>query len=292
MPHISNLYRPEGQTILLFKRCYCLEKIHGTNTKVVFNPANDEIKFHSGGETHEKFVSLFNQEQLLKGFNELGVPFDKTVTIFSECYGGKQQGMSYTYGKDTKVIAYDVQIGDKWLNVPAAEDVAKKLGIEFVHYVETSTDLAELDARRDAPSIQAKRNGIIEDKLREGVVIRPLVEMTLNNGERVACKHKGDSFQETATSRPVVDPTKMKMLEDSIAIANEWVTPMRLEHVLDKIPNHSMEKMRDIISAMVEDVFREGSGEIVESEAVKKSIGKKTVESYKNYIKSKLYDVQ
>jgi len=27
--HIVNLYRPEAQTILLFKECYALEKIHG-----------------------------------------------------------------------------------------------------------------------------------------------------------------------------------------------------------------------------------------------------------------------
>jgi hypothetical protein len=296
--HISNLYRPEAQTILLFREVYALEKIHGTSCHVSFKHDGTKwnVSFFAGGEKHETFVKLFNEEQLLASINSLGIPIDMEVTIFGEGYGGKCQGMSATYGPNLKFIVFDVKVGDCWLSVPDAEDVAKKLGLEFVHYVKVSTDLKSLDAERDAFSVQSVRNGVTtpEDflngkgKPREGVVLRPLIEVTLNNGERMIAKHKSDAFKETSTPRPVVDPSQMKVLADANAVANEWVTATRLEHVLDKLPGHCMEKMREIIGAMTEDVFREGKGEIVESEAVKKAIGKKTVEMYKNHLKSQI----
>lgn len=318
--HIENLYRPAAQVILMFRECWALEKIHGTSAHVSFKytELGWSVTFFSGGESHPKFVALFDQEKLLIAVKDLGIPIDKEITIYGEAYGGKQQGMSTTYGKELKFIVFDVQIGDTWLSVPDAGDVAKKLGLEFVHYVKCSlmkleypkdaegktiwgeenltivTNLSEIDVQRDAPSIQAVRNGCStpeafargEGPKREGVVLRPLVEMTLNNGSRVICKHKGDAFKETATPRPVVDPAQMKVLDDANAIANEWVTVMRLQHVLDKIPKspNSMGTIPQIIKAMQEDVLREAEGEIVVTEMVKKAIGKKAVELYKQHL--------
>jgi len=296
LDHIENLYRPQAQVILLFKECYALEKIHGTAAGILFTPLTNTISFQSGGEKHERFVALFDQEKLIQAFKELGVSNDRTVKVYGECYGASQQGMSHTYGKDLRFIVFDVRIGDCWLDVPNAEDVAKKLGLEFVYYEKCPTDLASLDAQRDKPSVQAVRNFVSNTvdymagrgPKREGVVLRPMVEMTDNRGNRVMCKHKGDAFKETATPRPVVDPSKMQAMADANAVAEEWVTLQRLSHVLDKLPEHGMEKMREIIAAMQEDVKREGSGEIVWSDAVAKAIGKKTVDMYKAYLKAKM----
>lgn len=317
--HIENLYRPQAQTILLFREVYALEKIHGTSCHISFKHDGTKwnVSFFSGGESHPKFVALFDQEKLLIAVKDLGIPIDKEITIFGEGYGGKQQGMSATYGKVLKFIVFDVQIGDTWLSVPDAEDVAKKLGLEFVHYVKCSlvkieypkdadgkimwgeenltvvTNLTQIDAERDAPSMQAVRNGCStpeafarsEGPKREGVVLRPLVEMTLNNGSRVICKHKGDAFKETVTPRPVVDPTQMKVLDDANVIANEWVVTERLLHVLDKLEKpYDMSMIPKLILAMQEDVLREAEGEIVVTEMVKKAIGKKAVELYKQHL--------
>ena len=255
------------------------------------------IHFFSGGESHVKFISLFDQEKLLATFKDLGVPNDKDVTVYGEAYGGSQQGMSHTYGKALKFIVFDVQIDDCWLSVPDAEQVAKKLGLEFVHYIKISTDLKSLDVERDACSVQSVRNGVTtpEDfmagkgKKREGVVLRPLIELTMNNGERVICKHKGDEFKETATPRPVVDPAKAKVMDDANAIANEWVTKNRLEHILQKLPTpYDMTLIPKVIVDIVEDVLREAKGEIIESETVKKAIGRKSVEMFKDFIKSQI----
>jgi len=141
---------------------------------------------------------------------------------------------------------------------------------------------------RDMPSVQAFRNGITEPKKREGIVCRPLTEMRLNNGERVICKYKPDENMENKTKREV-SPEQLKVLEDAKAIAEEWVVELRLVHVLQKFPNDvNMESVGNIIKAMIEDVYREGKNEIIESKAVEKAIGKKTVELFKRKLQNNL----
>jgi len=275
--HIDNLYK--NIDIMNFKECYALEKIHGTSAHIGWNHEHQEIRYFSGGEKHEKFVKLFDHAHLKTRFCQ-EFP-DVNVVLHGEAYGGKQQGMSETYGKELKFIVFDVKIGETWLDVINAEDVTKKMGLEFVDYVQIKTDLELIDAERDKPSTQAKRNGVVEDKLREGVVLRPLTECTKSNGKRIIVKHKRDEFKETKTKREV-DPEKLRILKESKKKAEEWVTPMRLNHVLDKLNNPTeIEQVRKVISAMIEDVLREAKGEIVESQMAKSAIAKETARLYK-----------
>ncbi|MEI6435058.1 MAG: RNA ligase family protein [Bacteroidota bacterium] len=282
--HIDNLYK--NQTILLFKECYAMEKIHGTSAYIIWNCKEQELIFFPGGENHEKFVSLFDTEFL---FTRLSEKFaTSNAIIYGEAYGGKQQGMRHTYGNELKFIAFDVQVEKLWLNVPNAEEVCKSLNIEFVDYVKVSTDLTALDAERDKYSVQAIRNGCGEGKMREGVVLKPLLEFTTNNGGRVIAKHKRDEFNETKTPR-AVNPGNLKILEDARAIAEEWVTEMRLKHVLDKLPQGiNVESIKLVIDAMVKDVYREANGEIVESREVIKYIGSKTAVMFKKKLQNEL----
>lgn len=325
--HIENLYKPEAQNIFMFREVYALEKIHGTSAHITFktNPSNRaqwQVVFFSGGEKYNNFVGLFDDKKLIELFLTNNPMPDKEYTVYGEAYGGSQQGMSDTYGPRLKFVAFDVLIGETWLDVPNGEKFVKSLGLEYVDYVKVpivkavdgkvETDLTFVDFERDKPSIQAVRNGvssfvghnvlteqdgvvdvpgvgcILNQKKREGVVLRPLVEVRRSNGDRIIAKHKGDDFKETKTARAVVDPNKLQVLTEATAIADEWVTPMRLEHVLDKLPGHCMEKMRDIIVAMQEDVRREASGEIVWNDSVAKVIGKKTVDLYKALLKSQI----
>ena len=283
--HIDNLYK--NQTIMMFKECYAMEKIHGTSAHVRWNPEkHGGVGFFAGGENHEKFVGLFNITNLEQKFQEI-FP-DTKVVIYGEAYGGKQQGMRKTYGEELKFIGFDVKVGDVWLNVPNAHDVCTKFGLDFVHYAKIPVDLEVFNTYRDMPSVQAELNGCGTDKQREGIVLRPLVEFKTNNGERVIAKYKPEEFGETKTKREVT-PEQLKVLEDAKEIAEEWVTNMRLEHVLQKFPEDvNMESMGDIIKAMIEDVYREGRDEIVESKAVGKAIGGKTVQLFKQKLQSKL----
>lgn len=278
--HIDNLYK--NQDVLLFRECYALEKIHGTSAHVHWN--GTEPKFFAGGESHERFVQVFPPD-LAERFAVLGHP---DVYVYGEAYGGKCQGMSATYGKELRFVVFDVRVGETWLNVPNAADVAIKLGLEFVAFERIPTTLEAIDAQRDADSVQAVRNGTGPGHKREGVVLRPLFEFTKSNGERIISKHKRDEFRETATPRKV-DPEKAKVLEAADAIAFEWVTPTRLQHVLDKLPEaKGPEHTGLVIKAMTEDVLREGAGEIVDSKDARKAIGKRAAALFGQRIRNAL----
>lgn len=278
--HIDNLYKYPD--ILLFKQVYALEKIHGTSAHVGWK--NGELSFFSGGEKHEHFVSIFDAEALRAKFVQLNEP---EIIVHGEAYGGRCQGMSDVYGTELKFVAFDVKIGESWLNVPNAEAVAKELGFEFVSYVQCSTDLDELNKWRDAPSVQAMRNGRGAEQKREGVVLRPLIELRKNNGERIIAKHKAEEFRETATKRELGDAVRLSVLADAVKVADEWVTPMRLEHVVDKLPcdpdqsKYDVRRTGEIVKLMIDDVQRESAGEVVWSKDVAKAVGGAAAKLYK-----------
>ena len=271
--HIENLYRPEAQTILLFKKCYALEKIHGTSAHIQWSEGS--LSFFSGGEKHERFCELFDHEALKAAFLRRG---NSKAVVYGEAYGGKQQGMSKVYGPKLRFVAFDVQVGDVWLSVPNAAEVAGTLGLAFVPYSLVDTDIQTLDAERDKPSEQSIRNGILDGVVydnckREGVVLRPPMEVRTNNGSRICAKHKRAEFQERKTPQPV-DASKLEVLTKATAIAEEWVTDMRMAHVLDKLGNPvGLEATPSVIKAMIEDVTREASGEILDSKEARRAIG-------------------
>jgi len=277
--HIDNLYK--NMDILIFKECYALEKVHGTSAHVRWKEG--EISFFSGGSKHESFVALFDKDVLRAGFEAIG---QDLVVVYGEAYGGKCQGMSGTYGKALCFTAFEVMIGDSWLVVPAAESlVVERLGLEFMPYFRISTTLDAINAERDADSVIAARRGMGSGHMREGVVLRPLVELKKSNGSRIVSKHKRDEFRETKTPREV-DPEKMKVLADAQAIADEWVTDMRLAHVLDSLGGDiGMERTGDVLRAMVEDITRESEGEAEIGKDARKAISRKTAAMFKTKLR-------
>jgi hypothetical protein len=281
--HIRNLYKDTD--ILLFRECYALEKLHGESANIAWNMMDGdrggEFKLDPGGVSPVRFAGLFEAETLRQRLVDLGQP---EATVYGEVYGGSTQHMSYLYGKDLRFIVFDVLIGGVFLNVPNAEDVAKKLGLEFVAYERIPATLEAIDAQRDADSVQAVRNGIGPGHKREGVVLRPLIELRKNNDERIICKHKNDKFIETATPREV-NPEQLKVLAEADAIATEWVTAMRLAHVLSKLPDATtLQATGAVMKAMVEDVVREAAGEIVDSKDARKAIAKRAAELFKAHV--------
>ena len=289
--HINNLYKQRD--ILLFKECYAMEKIHGSSFHIRFNPTvsvydiNNDISFFAGGNKEENFRNMFDVDSLIEKFKSLNSLH--AITIFGEGYGGKMQGMSKTYGATLKFIAFEVKIGERWLCVPEAENIARQLGIEFVHYRKIPATVEAIDAEILLDSVQAFRNEMGEGHKREGVVLRPLIELTKNNDDRIIAKHKREDFQETKTKRPLnIDPEKLKILEEADKIAEEWVTPTRLEHILQNaeyLPApHDITQCGNVAHLMVEDVLREASKEIVDSKEARKAIAKKGIELFKDKI--------
>ncbi|MFC1454125.1 RNA ligase family protein [Verrucomicrobiota bacterium] len=276
--HIDNLYK--AQEILLFRECYAMEKIHGSSSHVIWHVNNNELGFFAGGEKHVNFVKCFNKDELKERFTALGQP---DVIVYGEAYGGKCQGMSDTYGKELKFIAFEVKVGESWLSVRQAEEVVESLGLEFVHYRIIDATIDALDAEILLPSVQAQRNGCGTDKKREGIVLRPLMELTMNNGKRIVAKHKREDFKERKHVPKVGD--QIKIMGDARKVADEWVTYTRLQHVLDKLGNPSdITKTGDVVKAMVEDVCREAEGEIIDNQATRRAIANLAARLYKDKI--------
>jgi hypothetical protein len=282
--HINNLYR--AQDILLFRMCYAMEKVHGTSAHVSWRPGFP-LHLFAGGCKQEHFEAVFDKDALLASFNAkwAGTPV-QNVTVYGEAYGGKMQAMSKTYGPDLRFIAFEVQIDGVFLNVLKACEVAMQLGFEFVPFRVIETDMQVIDAERDRPSEVAVRRGIAEPMPREGVVLRPLEEMTKNSGERVICKHKGEAFSERLHTPKVANPAKREILSQAEKIAEEWVTPMRLMHVLDKFTmTLQTSDTGTVIRSIVEDVEREAKGEILESKEARRAIGARAAWLFKDWLK-------
>lgn len=262
--HIDNLYKaPE------ILECYALEKIHGTSANLSYKGST--LRFSAGGVPHQHFVGLFDapaiESVLASKFTE-----SDDVTVYGEAFGGSCQGMSATYGNSLRFLAFDVKLNGVWLDVPAAAGLCGELGVGFVPYERGPLRLEWLNTQRDQDSLVAVRPG----KSREGVVIRAIRELNHKDGSRFIYKHKRDEFMETRTPREV-DPAKAAVLTEASAVAEEWITPMRLRHVLDKAPFRSDKDTFAVIRAMREDVAREAGDEVVWSKDVEKAIGRATV---------------
>lgn len=285
--HIKNLY--SDQRILRYTVIAALEKIHGTSAHVSVGDGGN-VTFSGGGETHNRFLTCFDvpaveaalrAECIARGFTH--------VSIHGEAYGGSQQRMAHVYGPRLRFVAFDVKADGVWLDLIDAQEFVWSVGLDFVPYNIISNDLAAIDAERDAPSEQARKNGVEGDQHREGVVLKCLKETVDEDGDRVVAKHKQDRVAEMATPRKVVDPAQQVVLDDAQAIAKEWVVARRLEHVLQKLPQDiGVEDTPKVIAAMLEDVLREGAKEIVDSPAARKAISKRAALLFREHLKGAL----
>jgi hypothetical protein len=282
--HINNL--DKDPRILQFKRVFATEKIHGTSAHISWSfglVGNSEplttLGFFPGGCDHGSFVALFDAVALAERFKALG---QDRVTVYGEAYGGKMQGMSKTYGDKLRFVAFEVQVGESWLAVPQAAEVVAALGLEFVHYEEVDTDIAVLDVLRHAPSVQAQRNGVEQPKLcREGIVLRPPFEVRTNNGERIVAKFKADWARETKTPRDISAVTVE--ITDANKAAQEWVTPMRIAHILDKFGDVLLERTGEFCKTVWVDVLREAAGEVPDTHQHRKAVSRLAAAAFKEH---------
>lgn len=275
--HIPNLY--QDQTILMFRRVYALEKIHGTSAKISWRDGH--LHLHGGGAPG--FQDVFDRAALTTAFEALGHP---RVSVHGEAYGASVMRMGLVYGPALRFVAFAVKIDELWLNVPNAADVADKLALAFVAFEEVDATVEALDFERDRPSRQAVRNGMGEQKA-EGIVIHPLITLRKNNGDRLMAKHKREEFSERASGQDarVVDPAQLVVLAEAEAIALEWVTGRRLEHVLAHLTaalgrEPGLRDTAAVLWAMTEDVYREAGGEVVRSRASDRAISTRARELF------------
>ena len=289
---IEHLYK-HPEFFLLGGQICVMEKIHGTSTWISSNGSVSQ--YHSGGETEESFGKLFDKDQINQELKKILLENNwKTIRVHGEAYGGKQQKMKDTYGDKLKFIVFDILVSDSseyFLDYIQAEKIAARLNLEFVHYCIGPNTAEWIEEQTNLPSVQAERNGMGTDRLREGVVVKPIKEMMFN-GKRAILKHKCGPFWETKKPGVLLlgQSTKLVKLSDLLEtsmtdaeIADNWVTSMRADHVLDHLlankpdPQSGNKKIEvsDIntfIDMMLSDIKKESVEEIQEHEWTKKLI--------------------
>lgn len=327
---IECLYKHQD-VISQFPEWWALEKVHGTSAHLELRDNADgadscgALRFFSGGAEYKQFRATFDERKILENYRKLRGMLSPTaaaetkgakIIIYGEAYGGKMQKMMDTYGTTLKFIAFDVKVGDCWLPVLAAVALVEALGLEFVPFRKIPSTIEALNRERDADSEVAVRNGMGLGKLREGVVIRPVSDPSggtlepLNKfGERIIYKHKRAEFSEHKSPKELGSATHDgKQLElgaisgtkKLVEIADDWVTVMRLEHVLDKLSSQAKDEGKEekkvfpdqgpswsqVIDAMVEDVRKESKGEFEMTLPLIKLIKQNTTKLYAGYKKN------
>ena len=280
-------------------RCYVTEKIHGTSANISWSKS-EGFKYFPGGiqpETfkamiEERFPDIESRIDSLRDIKDFG-----QITFYGEAYGGKCQKMSDVYGP-LNFIVFEVLIDDVWCDVPGACAKTMYVELPFVYWKEGPATVEFLNEERDRPSVQAQRNGMGDDKIGEGIVIRAIDEASRDRfGNRIIAKHKREEFRETKTVREV-DPAKKLMFNKAKAVADEFVVMMRLQHVVDRLSatkpgfELSMKNTKTVIGAMIGDIRKEEGDTIEWSKTIQNAIGSRTAVLWREYLDKNLHDVK
>ena len=193
-PKIKNVYKRDPDTHKLTEEFSTVEfkylslcpwevteKVDGTNIRMIWTGEHLVFK----GRTDRAEIPDHLLDHLLDfdegRFSDL---FGTTpAVIYGEGYGAKiQSGHKYMSG--VSYIVFDINIGDVWLRRNDVEEIATKLGLRHV---------PNLGVMSLLEAIRLARNGF-ESKLgrtqAEGVVVRPLVELSDRLGNRIIAKVK------------------------------------------------------------------------------------------------------
>lgn len=172
---------------------YCTEKIDGTNMRILWN--GSEVEFR--GKTDNADISKYLMPFLEKTFtpdimtNVFGDDSNKQVCLYGEGYGrGIQKGGNYMKDK-TEFILFDVWIDGWWIQPDTLKKMASDLGIKYVPEwgVRTLVDAIELVRRKFISSVSENL-----DYYAEGIIAKPIVEMSNRKGERIITKIKYRDF--------------------------------------------------------------------------------------------------
>ncbi len=165
------------------------EKIDGTNVRIYWD--GHEIKY--AGRTDKADMpkelkatldNIFMNQEMEYLFEQIFE--NKEAYIFGEGYGPKIQNGG-GYSKATKFIVFDITIDGFELNRENVNDVAKKLGLDYVPtlYVGNLNGAIEYVKENHKSEIAES-----EDKKIEGLVLTPCIDIYDRRGHRIKCKCK------------------------------------------------------------------------------------------------------
>lgn len=174
------------------EKVFITEKIHGANSRFCF--ADDRM--HCGSRTEWKkeaagnlwwrvLVSTSSIESFCKA--------NPDCTLYGEVYGSVQELKYGLKPGDVRFAAFDILRGSEWLNAHEANDLCLQYGVPFVPVVES-----EMLFDLDRVLALAEGKSLIADHVREGIVVKPLIERADLEIGRVCLKVVGNGYLEKA----------------------------------------------------------------------------------------------
>jgi Rnl2 family RNA ligase len=294
-PHLESVYKvPELQW---FTRVIATEKVHGTNARIQLGDGilrvggrNEELSerntnfgfynwvMDSADVWRQRFMRVF--------------PDREDIIIYGEWFGpGIQKGVQY--GVEKQFRAFDVRIGGSLLDYADFISVCDQLDIPRMPLVyDGPFDLEALLDLRHKVSVVGQAAGVTDpENTWEGIVLRPPIMLRNKRGEWVMAKLKDEAFEERKSLKK--SPMAPVDHTEAIAFAEEWVTPMRLEHVLQQareqqVPIDSMQGMGSILRLMAADVLRESGTPKDQWKLYGSHVAKQTKELFQTYLQESL----
>jgi len=170
------------------------EKIDGTNIRIgIEKKPDDTFSFLIGGRTDKaqmygpllnRLNELFTLEKMLEVF-----PDADNVTLYGEGYGPGIQKSGKFYSDHCDFILFDIRIGNWWLKWVDVVATADKFGIKHAPVRGVGTLNEAIDLIRNPIPSQ------LGEAVAEGLVLRPIVDLMMRNGQRVIAKIKTEDFE-------------------------------------------------------------------------------------------------
>ena len=172
------------------------EKIDGTNVRVIWD--GYKVEFRGRTDKADMPKHLLDRLTEIFGGDEAEELFEqtfgeKTAVLYGEGYGKKIQKDGEKYISDgCDFILFDVSVGDVWLDRDDVWLTAQRFGIEAVPVVGVGPIRDAIEFVKQHPQSMV---GAQEHEM-EGLVCRPMLELTDKRGNRVIVKIKYKDFKE------------------------------------------------------------------------------------------------
>jgi len=224
------------------------EKIHGTNFSFISDGENVKVAKRTSVLNDNELEKFYDADIMLENYRESAKkvasflisqnPKIKQVQIFGEHFGGIFNGETkpgFTkiqkevhYIPFTDFMVFDIMTVDEDENAEFLEwDKVKNLAFncEFKVVPELFRGTFEecLQFSNEFPTKIPELYGLnpIEGNICEGVVIKPVVNKTLPNGDRVILKNKNDKFKEKGKIKKIKNKKQIVITDEQRKWAEE-----------------------------------------------------------------------
>lgn len=302
--HINKVTYPKvhrmepGDPICHFNRAVITHKIDGTNGRLIWNGEEGEFYTGSrnmvlgGGQDNHGF-NEWAQDQidtdLFKEYFE-----DTNVVVFGEFFKNDILGR-VEYGDEPRFRVFDVFINTVFLDWADVLGVADKLNLDVTPYefIEEPGYDSLTDYIKEYDDPLAKDSADPDDKIAEGIVVRPPVEMKYKKDNRVMYKVKSEKFEEVkkgTNKGSSNDKTSSSNYDDEmIDTIDKYITDSRIRSVIESMKEHdpTLEVSRRITGEVIQETIkdiREESTEELSDQALGKYGGGKIANKFHTLI--------